>query len=35
VHAVHEGVVAGVGDDDKVVALVEQAPGELGAARAA
>jgi len=32
---VHERVVAGVGDDDEVVALVEQAAGELGAARPA
>jgi hypothetical protein len=29
------GVVAGVGDDDQVVALVDQPAGELGAARAA
>jgi hypothetical protein len=34
VHAVDKRVVTGVGDDDQVVALVEQPPGELGAARA-
>jgi hypothetical protein len=34
VHAVDLGVVAGVGDHDQVVALVEQPAGELGAARA-
>jgi hypothetical protein len=35
VDAVDLDVVAGVGDDDQVVGLVQQAAGELGAARAA
>jgi hypothetical protein len=34
VDAVDLRVVPGVGDDDQVVALVDQPPGELGAARA-
>jgi hypothetical protein len=34
VDAVDFRVVPGVGDDDQVVALVDQPPGELGAARA-
>jgi hypothetical protein len=34
-NAVDLRVVPGVGDDDQVVALVDQPPGELGAARAA
>ena len=35
VNAVDLRVVAGVGDDDQIVALVDQPPGELGTARAA
>jgi hypothetical protein len=34
VDAVDLRVVPGVGDNDQVVALVDQPPGELGAARA-
>jgi hypothetical protein len=34
VDAVDLHVVPGIGDDDQVVALVDQPPGELGAARA-